>query len=220
MVDVICFKVALSRLPSKHFNRKVERASALSSNRLNHLSLRGFDDRSKRAGTSPVSTRRLWKGRPIFSRATENGPAFRVSFVCADKHTAKCRPSYRSGCLDACCARLGPALTVVNGQMHVVGGALPNHNMSASYLSHPREERSAGGGAPGRSMRKLQIGVTPRKSAKAKLRPESDEPARSLPPGRPWAWPSLSPSPPSGRENTTDGSAFWGWGRGWCVSFH
>ena len=30
----------------------------------------------KLAGTSPVNARRLWKGRSIFSRATENGPAF------------------------------------------------------------------------------------------------------------------------------------------------
>ena len=38
--------------------------------------------------------RRLWKGRSIFSRATENGPAFCECFVCTKKCTAKCRPSY------------------------------------------------------------------------------------------------------------------------------
>ena len=41
--------------------------------------------RSKRAGTSPVNARRLWKGRSIFSRATENGPAFSVCFACTPR---------------------------------------------------------------------------------------------------------------------------------------
>ena len=36
---------------------------------------------AKRAGTSPVSARRLWKGSPIFSPATENGPSFCECFV-------------------------------------------------------------------------------------------------------------------------------------------
>ena len=48
----------------------------------------------KRAGHVSLSARRLWKGRSIFSRATENGPA-----SCAGVHNQytakKCRPSYR-----------------------------------------------------------------------------------------------------------------------------
>ena len=35
-----------------------------------------FRARFKRAGTSFVHARKLWKGRSIFSRSTENGPAF------------------------------------------------------------------------------------------------------------------------------------------------
>ena len=38
------------------------------------------------------------KGRSIFSRATENGPAFCECFVCTDKDTATCRPSSRIPC--------------------------------------------------------------------------------------------------------------------------
>ena len=34
----------------------------------------------KRVGTSPVDARRSWKGRSIFSRATENRPAFCAIF--------------------------------------------------------------------------------------------------------------------------------------------
>ena len=52
-----------------------------------------FDCR-KRAGTSPLYARRLWKDRSIVSRATENGPAFRECLVCTNKSTAKCRSSY------------------------------------------------------------------------------------------------------------------------------
>ena len=50
--------------------------------------------RSKRAGTSPVNARQAWKGRSIFSRATENVPAFCECFVCTNKYTVKCRPSW------------------------------------------------------------------------------------------------------------------------------
>ena len=39
----------------------------------------------QRAGTPPVNARRLWKGRSIFSRATENGPDFCECFVCAQR---------------------------------------------------------------------------------------------------------------------------------------
>ena len=42
----------------------------------------------KRAGTSPVHARRFWKGRSVFSRATENGPAFLWMFcVCKQAHS-------------------------------------------------------------------------------------------------------------------------------------
>ena len=47
---------------------------------------------STRACTSPVNARRLWKGRSIFSRATENGPAFCERFVCAQRSAS---PLYR-----------------------------------------------------------------------------------------------------------------------------
>ena len=52
---------------------------------------------SKSAGISPVNAvvRELWKGRSIFSRATENGPengpVFCECFACTNKYTAKCR---------------------------------------------------------------------------------------------------------------------------------
>ena len=49
----------------------------------------GLCRRGKRAGTSPVYARRLWIGRPIFSRATENGLAFCEFLVCANKYAAK-----------------------------------------------------------------------------------------------------------------------------------
>ena len=42
----------------------------------------------KRAGTFSLSSRRVWKGRSVFSRATENGPAFCEYFVCTNKYTA------------------------------------------------------------------------------------------------------------------------------------
>ena len=45
---------------------------------------------------SSLNARRLWKGRFIFSRATENGPACRACFVCTNKYTEKCRPSSRT----------------------------------------------------------------------------------------------------------------------------
>ena len=51
---------------------------------------------SKRAGTSAVCVRRLWKGRSIFSRATENGPAFCVNICVCKQDGAKCRPSCNS----------------------------------------------------------------------------------------------------------------------------
>ena len=47
----------------------------------------------RRAGTSPVCARRFWKGRSIFSRATESGPAVCEYLVCTNERTAKCRPS-------------------------------------------------------------------------------------------------------------------------------
>ena len=43
------------------------------------------DRRRKRADTSRLYARRLWKGRSIFSRATENGPAFCGCFVCTQR---------------------------------------------------------------------------------------------------------------------------------------
>ena len=42
---------------------------------------------AQRAGTSLVNMRRSWKGRSIFSRATEDGPAFCECCVCTDKYT-------------------------------------------------------------------------------------------------------------------------------------
>ena len=54
-----------------------------------------------------LHARRFWKGRSIFSRATENGPAFRECFVCTNKHTAKCRPSSRLPPRSECTAQGG-----------------------------------------------------------------------------------------------------------------
>ena len=50
----------------------------------------------KRAGTSPVNARRLWKGRSIFSRATENGPAFCGCFVCTQRSAGPLAPIGRT----------------------------------------------------------------------------------------------------------------------------
>ena len=85
----------------------------------------------KRAGTSPVNARRFWKGRPIFSRATENGPAFRAMFRV---HTAKCRPSLGSpGWVCVCgggrggggCLGLDKALGRPAGPRHIVPAREP-----------------------------------------------------------------------------------------------
>ena len=49
-----------------------------------------------------LCARRLWRGRSVFSRATENGPAFRECFVCTHKCTAKCRPSWSTHKMGSC----------------------------------------------------------------------------------------------------------------------
>ena len=48
----------------------------------------GMSDATRGLAPSPVNARRLWEGRSIFSRATENGPAF-VNALCVQTSTQR-----------------------------------------------------------------------------------------------------------------------------------
>ena len=94
-----------------------------------------------------LSARWLWKGRSIFSRATENGPAFCELCVCTNKYTAKCRPSWYLAvrlCGNREARGLGHGMPVVHEGLEIVGGTrflvlcAMTHPLAVNLPNHPR----------------------------------------------------------------------------------
>ena len=102
--------------------------------------------RRKRAGSSPVNARRLWKGGSIFSRATENGPAFCAMF-CVHTANVPALLAKRSRAL------LSWPLSVYKRQVNLAADAGDFENVSCVQTSTQRMCRPSGPEAPARASR-------------------------------------------------------------------
>ena len=85
--------------------------------------------RGKRAGTSRLYARRLWKGRSIYSRATEKGPAFCECFVRAQRRASPLGP----GCTSMICCATKEMMQPCLSYLHVISlvGRAPQEKLRA-----------------------------------------------------------------------------------------
>ena len=87
--------------------------------------------RGKRAGTSRLYARRLWKGRSIYSRATEKGPAFCECFVRAQRRASPLGP----GCTSMICCATKEMMQPCLSYLHFI--SLVAHHTRTHTPTHP-----------------------------------------------------------------------------------